>query len=342
MFDRLHHLLELPRPWKHLHTLPAPAESYRVFTEDGLELNLRRVPGGVAGKKAHRTPVMLLHGLAANHRGFHFRERSLAEWLAFRGHDVWLPELRGHGDSRPASFDWRIDDYLHYDIPAIIETILAETGAERVHWLGHSMGGVLLMCYGILEPGAPIARGITVGSALDYKVGATGFKHLLAIRPLIERLYAVPYGTLVHLLAPSLGRNLRALEGFNVWPANIEPAMVRKLHARVFHTIPTSLLSSLATTFEDGGLRTQSDFRFVEHASRLEIPTLLVAASRDAQVSVEAVEHTQRLLGANAQMRVFGEETGTRHHYGHFDLLLGRHAPTEVWPELAAWLEAGG
>ena len=283
---------------------------------------------------------MLLHGLGANHSGFDLPGRSLARWLAERGHDVWLPELRGHGASLARSYDWHIDEYLRQDLPAILETILGTTGQEQLHWVGHSMGGVLLMCYGILEPEAPIARGVCVASALDYRVGATGFRPLLALRPALERLGLIPYGGLIHLLAPALGRGSRAVERFNLWPENVEPELTRRLHARVFHAIPASLLASLATTFEETGFRLRSGQTFLGRADRFAAPTLLIAGSRDMQVSAEAVRHTASLLGP-ARALAFGREHGHATDYGHFDLIIGRQAPEEVWPELAGWLEGG-
>jgi pimeloyl-ACP methyl ester carboxylesterase len=337
MRDALHQLLDRPRPWRHLDHPPALAERHEITTDDGITLHIRRVRPLDA--VPNRPAVMLLHGLAANHRGFHFGQRSLADWLAERGHEVWLPELRGHGDSAYGGYDWRIDDYLTHDLPTILEAIRDISQVDKVHWVGHSMGGVLLMCYGILNPDAPIARGVTVGSALDYKVGSTGFKHLLSVRALIEQMGAIPYGMLMHLIAPAIGRGFRRLEAFNVWPSNIEPHLVRALHANVFHTIPTSLLSSLATTFEPEGLRLQNGYRFVDNAPSFPFPIRMLAGSKDAQVSVEAVEHTARLIGDNAEAVVHGPGYGNNDHYGHWDLLIGRRAPTETWPGIADWLE---
>lgn len=337
MINSLRNLLREAGPWGQLTPPPAPAQTHEVTTDDGLRLTLRRVPP--AGQSRGGPPVMLLHGLAANHRAFHLRDRSLAAWLAMRGHDVWLPELRGHGDSDRPEQGWRLDDYLHRDLPLLLEAILAETGARHLHWVGHSMGGILLMGYGILNPDAPIASGLAIGSALDYTVGASGFERLLKLRPVIERLPTVPYGTLMHLLAPALGRGPRPLEAFNVWPSNIEPEISRAIHARCFHGIPTSLLTSLATTFEPEGLRLESGFRFVDHASRLSFPVRLLAGSRDAQVSVDAVRHTAGLLGVPTDVIVHGPERGDADHYGHWDLLVGQRAEDETWPSVARWLE---
>ncbi len=337
MIHRFHHFVERPRPFKRFLRRPEPAERYLVRTDDGVQLHLRRVrrPGARRG-----VAVMLLHGLAANHQGFHFSpDLSLARWLADRGHDVWLPELRGHGESRPHRFDWSLEDYLTLDLPAILEGVQRYSSADGVQWVGHSMGGILLMAYGMLYPESPVERGVAVGSALDYKVGGSGFETLLAIRPVLQRMTAIPYGTLIHLLSPAFGRGLDALEVFNAWPSNIDPLVSRELHARCFHTIPVSLLRSLATTFDPEGLRLRSGFRLVEEADRIAFPIHLIGGSRDAQVHPQAVEHTAGLIGGNATVEIRGPDLGDRDHYGHWDLLVGRRVSAEIWPQIADFLE---
>ena len=337
MRHKIHQIFDRPRPWKKLRAGRTPAEVYTVRTGDGVTLKLRRVRPPSFG--AVKATAMLLHGLGANHKGYHFPERSMAMWLAERGIDVWMPDLRGHGDSRVERFDWCIDDYLEQDIPAILDGIRRFSGTDEVHWVGHSMGGILLMAYGALRPQAPIARGITLASALDYGVGESSFAALLALRPVLERMVAVPFGSLTHLLAPAMGRGAtRPLESFNVWPSNIEPELVRALHARCFHTIPISLLRSLATTFDPGGLCLQSGVRIMEAAPKFEVPIRMFAGTRDAQVSVEAVELTAQLIGDNAEPVVCGLDYGQEDHYGHWDLLIGKRAQREVWPQIYEWL----
>ncbi|RMG10456.1 MAG: alpha/beta fold hydrolase [Deltaproteobacteria bacterium] len=307
-----------------------------VRARDGVHLVVRRRPPAGPGAGEGRV-VMLLHGLAANACAYDFPGRSLSGYLARRGYDVWMPELRGHGESERPHLRWTFTDYLQQDLPAIVEHIRAESGTREIAWVGHSMGGILLMCWGILHPSDPVTRGIAVGSALDYRVGATGFRTLLRLRPLLERLPALPYGTLAHLLSPLNGR-IRALDTFNVWPENIEPENTRRLHAGCFHTVPVSLLASLATTFEPGGLRTTGGFRFLEHTGDYRIPTLLIGGSKDAQVAPEAIVHTARLL--RASVRLFGRAHGQPTDYGHWDLLIGRRAPEEVWPVLEHFLRS--
>ncbi len=339
MIHRLHRLLESSRPWSHLTQEKRRSQVYEVNTSDGVGLVLHRVRPRSLDAKGR--VVMLLHGLGSNHQGFHLPNRSMATWLAGRGHDVWMPELRGHGRSVVERYDWCLDDYLEYDIPALIEGIKRFSGSDRIDWVGHSMGGILLMCYGALHHRGDIERGVAIGSALDLRVGSSGFERLLMLRPLLEPLVAIPYGSLAHLVAPALGRGgLEAVETFNAWPENVETEVFQQLHARCFHSIPTSLLSHLATAFEEEGLRLKSGTRIGAEIGGNEIPIRLISGSQDRQVAAEAVEHTAEMLKGRADLVTCDPGEGYESHYGHWDLVMGRRAETEVWPAVAEWIES--
>lgn len=283
---------------------------------------------------------MLLHGLGANGYGWLLPQRSFARWLAQRGFDVFIPELRGAGESAQRGWSWDLDDYLQFDLPAILAAIREETGEQEVRWVGHSMGGILLCCYAMRNEDHGITRGVAVGSALDYTTGKSGFARLVPFKPVLARLGRVPFGLLTHFVSPLLGRLNTPLEAFNFSARNVEPEVVRQIHAHTFEWIPMSLLLSLGTTFEPGGLRSRDGkMRYLECASRCGIPLLLLAGTADVQCPPEAVEETARRIGPSAHVRVLGRDHGCAEDYGHFDLIVGKRAPEEVWPHIAAWLE---
>ncbi|MBI5511913.1 MAG: alpha/beta fold hydrolase [Deltaproteobacteria bacterium] len=327
----------LLRPWGPLLGVPpTPGGRFEVVTDDGVRLALHRVhPEGEPGPV-----VMLLHGLSANRHTFNFPGRSLAAYLAGRGFDCFLPELRGAGDSARPGWHWRFDDCLRRDLPAFLATIRRVTGRQAIHWVGHSMGGLLLLCHGILTPAAPVSSGIMLGSAIDYRLGASAFRWLLPAKGLLQTMPFVPYGTLMSWLAPLAGRGVIDLaEAFSYWPENLEPAMARRLHAIGFHAIPTSLLMSLAGVLGDAGLALDDGTKVREHLGSYRIPTLVLGGSRDLQAPAAAVAHLASVLGGKPELRIFGREHGDSEEYGHFDLIVGKHAPQEVWPAISAWLE---
>ncbi|MSP24315.1 MAG: alpha/beta fold hydrolase, partial [Myxococcales bacterium] len=148
---------------------------HRVRTRDGWKLALH----AYRARGTRNAPVILCHGLSSNRIVFDVSpETSLARHLAELGYAVFALELRGHGASEsaqrtgPRRFDWCLDDYLAKDVPAALAAVQSMTGVEGVHWIGHSMGGMLLYTQLATGGSAAIRSGITVGSSVDY--GQTG------------------------------------------------------------------------------------------------------------------------------------------------------------------------
>lgn len=318
----------------------SPTEQLWARTQDGLMLSIKRVSDNPT-----RGAVMLLHGLGGSSATFHFPERSLASYLSACGFDCYVAELRGSGDSESPKGGWDTDDYLHYDIPALLVRICEVAGERQLSWVGHSMGGVLLYCYGIKHPKAPIVRGITIGSALDYTQGDSGFSQFLFLKRWLQKLrWSLPYGTLSHTLAPLLGRIPTSFERFNVNPKNIEPRMLRRIYALAFDSIPLELLMNLSSTFEPQGLSCRDgSFSYHAHAADYGIETLAIGGSADAQCPPEAIVATQAAIGSRRKKTVmFGKRFGHNEDYGHWDLLVGRHAAVEVWPQIESYLRGDG
>ena len=52
----------------------------------------------------------------------------------------------------------QVDTHLLADMPCVVATVLAATGHEQVHWVGHSMGGMLGV--GAVSRGLPCAEAL--------------------------------------------------------------------------------------------------------------------------------------------------------------------------------------
>jgi pimeloyl-ACP methyl ester carboxylesterase len=73
--------------------------------------------------------------------------------------------------------------------------------------------------------------------------------------------------------------------------------------------------------------------------ARIRAPMLLLGAAADQHVPPESLTEVAAALGSpDKEIRIIGKAGGARADYGHTDLLLGRHATTEVFPHLGAWL----
>ncbi|CAH2048333.1 unnamed protein product, partial [Iphiclides podalirius] len=133
------------------------AEQYEIVTEDGYKLQLFHIPG--KGK----TPVLLMHGIFDSSDTWIARgNASLAIALADRGYDVWAGNCRGNRYGRghvslnpdlDAEFwAFTFHEIGYYDLPAIIDTVLNHTAADKVDAVGHSQGNTVFYVLASARP----------------------------------------------------------------------------------------------------------------------------------------------------------------------------------------------
>lgn len=311
----------------------------QAHTADGVALAITRLHEPSRPRKG---AVIMQHGLASNGGCFIVPKQSFAEHLASLGYDAYVTELRGAGKSGRSKTEG-FDAYVELDLPALIAQVQATSGFQRLSWIGHSMGGILALAYGIENPDAPFENVITVCSSLDYRVGTNVYQRLNKIRPLARLLPFVPYDFIARMNALVAGAGpVLGAEGMNFHRGNVERDVLRHMLRTGFEYIPIRLLEDLAATFDkDGFSRKQGSIRYHEHAARYPFRTLLIAGSGDVQCPPECVAATYALLtGATDKVAVtLGTTHGHEDDYGHFDPFVGRRAREEAWPVMVQFLE---
>ncbi|QDU60522.1 Alpha/beta hydrolase family protein [Planctomycetes bacterium Pan216] len=343
-------------------------ERHMTRASDGWKLVATRyqVPGKLV---AGRMPVILCHGFGYNGRFFDMREdASLARYLAQAGFDVWAVDLRGSGLSSkwaptaaggatalldrviptgaevPAqgfgSLDfkyanWTMDDHVDKDVPALIDLVKQKTGAPQVAWVGHSMGGNVMLAY-LSKYGnnGSVGRLATVGSQVTMPNGQ------LMIEFLIE-LFTRRQGQL-------FGNQLDAQDAldsvnsifFN--EANTDPIIQKALSTGgVAYDMPSINLIKQYRLFADQGKLT-SENRQVDYSSglsKIQIPTLVMAGSVDQVAPPRTQRELLERISSNDKTLVFlGRHRGMGAEYGHSDSLVGLQSSREVYPLLSSWL----
>ena len=71
----------------------------------------------------------------------------MAYTLLEQGYTVWLANLRGSGSSDRPTIAWTLDDLIYKDMPTIIHYVRKAHGnIPQVHFVGHSLGGIIILC----------------------------------------------------------------------------------------------------------------------------------------------------------------------------------------------------
>ncbi len=194
--------------------------TYPVETEDGWTLVITRYKPIKQDyeQPLFNVPLLLVHGFSQNRLTWTAGE--FVKNMLFFGVDVHILELRGHGRSSrelqfllhqeqnkplPGDIDyqWSIDSYFLYDVPAAIRAVKEKTGFNKIFYCGHSMGGMLGYCYatvhqedlyGLITIGSPAEIGrssmlLKVGSyifpfsteIIDFLVGYINFQKKLKL-----------------------------------------------------------------------------------------------------------------------------------------------------------------
>lgn len=327
--------------------LPTPAdETHFASTADGWRLALHRyLPAARAAGGGRREPVILCPGLLSNRFVVDLdEEHSLARFLRRRGFDVWVMELRGHGRSRRSGtggvrpFDWTIDDYVRTDLPVVVEHVRRVTGAEKVHWFGHSLGGMILYAACALSPDLPIrsaAMGDVPGSFQDdRRPGRLGMAYVRLI-PAVPPALVIPFTLVLGLLSPALFLPRYGLRRRHTLLRVVANGIVDFGASKVAHQL-IGMIERRRFTSADGITDYESG------VARLGFPVLQLAA-----VSRRSPEAVVRALIDNARVADktylrLGRSEGFGEDYTHFTLLLGERAPQEIFPVVAAFFERTG
>ena len=344
------------------------AKTYYVETEDHWRLALNHYPANNNGFIHHnRAPVILCHGLGYNGLFWALDDNiNLAKYLSKKGFDVWVLSLRGAGlstkpgisviknltESRPGEFknvsfkpsvlNWTIDDYIKYDIPAALKFVTEQTGKEKVTWIGHSLGGMIMYAYlGMNEPDL-IKSVATIGSPI--------------IIPQPPNQILSAFVNNKHLLKAFLIVNTRTgatgiapFQKFIITPDeilffnrnNVKDETVKKVLSYVVEDIPVGVVNQIIDLIQTGFFKSSDgSINYTDQIKNIDLPMLLACGKADNLAPPESVRLVfNQIKSENKTFIMFGTANGYKHDYGHNDLILGTIANKEVYPKIYNWLK---
>ena len=318
-----------------------PGETVRVVKE------VLRIDGTVplfmvrkwCPDRPQRAPVLLVHGLAQNRYSWHTSQFSMSAWLAAHGWDTWNLELRGHGRGREAGvngatcFHDYVEDVLH----------AANAIGAPSFWVGHSMGGGAIYGAGtqLHIHSTPRPRGI-VGIGAVYSFGRTvrllrvlgWLTRHLPLRSILGRIQIRTAMAAAPILSlPRLADSAAywaPISGW--WPGSMDPEVLRERLQRGFDW------SSLEVWHEMARWSGSQAFDYDDAWTETDLPLLVMAGDQDHLMPPDEARVAYDRSGSVDKTLCVLNDWDHGHHWGHLDLVLGRHAPNVSWPVLHEWM----
>ncbi|CAH0585868.1 unnamed protein product [Chrysodeixis includens] len=175
-------------------------EEYDVITEDGYILKLFHIPGDESN------PVLIAHGFFSSSDDFLLQGKtSLIYSLSENNHDVWVMNFRGNLHSRrhveldpdtdKKFWEYSIHECGYYDLPAVIDFILAKTNQEKLSVIGHSAGSAYTFVLASTRPeyNDKIKVFVALAPVVYFSNPGVAFSTIIRFEPVINELL-VSYG----------------------------------------------------------------------------------------------------------------------------------------------------
>jgi pimeloyl-ACP methyl ester carboxylesterase len=334
-----------------------PCSDGFAYTRDGWKLGVRHIRP--ANPDPNKLPVVLCHGLGLNGTFWTITDNHLPSQLAARGYDVFIFDLRGSGNSVRVGLErvnerrrqgplpergegrWNVDETSFYDVPAVLDYVKTATGHERVNWVGHSLGGMLLFPFLELSPEAyRIANFVGMGSTIVL-AEAPQRDMLRANRGLRMLARVVSPGRLGRPLTYARFPGLEHIDAFYFTASNVDQRTVSRFYGYTLEDTGRSALKQLDPYLAKGHF-VSADGRtdYVKLLDRVKVPILLVAGDGDIMSDVPSTQIMFDAIASSDKMLLcFGKKEGQYADYGHCDLVWSRYAPVEIFPPVIDWLD---
>jgi polyhydroxyalkanoate synthase len=347
-------------------------EVYTCTTRDNYTLTMQRcfacTEEGIIIEPIHNHPVILCHGFASNRFTFDLNpEVSVANYLADIGWDTWLVELRGSGlnndiaANKPASLvgtsDW-LDDWKNTsgiganpgehrhdfsfsdhveDCRAIVEHVNLITGLP-VHFIGHSMGAMLLQCCAGGESGNKglIRSGVSIAGAVVME--SSHWSYFKWLWPIVKHFGTIHPEYIQKVLAPICFSFDNPWEELFFHHNNVHAQVASRMFSRNWEPISLALIDQLRFCLEKGGIHKQDGTQYSDSLKLIESPQLLLAGTRDEQCHPICMETVNKMIPGSVY-KLIGMKSGHKNEYGHFDLIVGKNAKKEVWDMVSRFMK---
>ena len=287
-----------------------------VTTKDGEQIAVWKIYNSVKSSAIVKGQnVLLTHGTFSDKRVC----LGIANYLANCGHNCYIMEWRGHGNSSVPKQKFNFETVALYDIDATLHYLLAELQLDNIHCVTHSGGGICLtMCLIQNEHYVNKISSISMVACQAYGavINPKSYLKITSIKAITRLLNYVP------------------AKRFKLGIVNESYHMM----SQWFNwNLQQNFKSSLAQ--EDSHYNKNFDYR--QLMSKVTTPIYGISAQGDNVIAPPRgceIFFSDFDNSANS-FRKFSVANGDLENYNHSRVILSSNAAKEVWPTIAAWID---
>ncbi len=276
-------------------------------------LHLKRFCG-----RADGPVVFMLHGTVENGRIFYSKNgKGLAPFLAKHGFDVFVADLRGRGESTPQinrHSKYGLSESISEEIPAFIKEIKKIRGNVPLHFVSHSWGGILLLCYL-----SRYAQQLKISSMVFF-----GTKRRITIGG-IKKFWTV------NVVYNLVFRIIIAIRGF---------ADLKRFFAGKENETEKSRRQTYQWVTQDEW-NDEDGFDYAKALRNMELPPSLFIAGGSDEVLGHHIDVQKLILEIaqpQAEFYLAGKANGNKHNYNHINMLTHPDAPQDHFQYVLEWM----
>lgn len=332
-----------------LHKYPVQDIADEVFfatTSDGWNLAIHRHKPIKPLENA--LPVIVVHGIVTNKYFMDLDvDHSLAYHLKLCGYDVFAVSLRGCGKSYTESGNenFNFDDMVEKDVPTIIREVCNISGKNKINWVAHSMGAMIMYSYLGISPKKEkdkVKSFISLGGPGNLShsspvLGKAGVKYITLAKKIDIKLMA-------KFILPFVSIFNSPLKEIFYNPQVTTKNTVKKMLFGI-ENIADGLMLQMLEWMANGGdlISIDKKYNYTELQTKITCPILFVAGGYDNVATPNSLKSVYNKVGSKyKEFHVVSEKEGFSGDYGHACLVMGQNAKKEIFPMIEVFLAKHG
>ncbi|MDV6237319.1 alpha/beta fold hydrolase [Leptospira ellisii] len=323
-------------------------EVHFAKTKDGWNLALHRhIPPQPDRQLA---PVLVVHGIATNKFVVDLDKRhSLPYYLKLRGYEVFAVSLRGCGRSyheSPTRYeDFTFDDIVKYDVPAMIDKVKRISNSDRVSYVGHSMGAMIVYSHFCIQDAKDvkdIAAFVSLGGPGNLNHIGITLIGLLSRFPRARKMLDLKFGA--SILAPLAGELYTPVDEILYNPKVTSSKTVKKIMKNAIENIAEGVTEQFMRWIETKRMISLNGFFDYEKLQqKITAPSLFMAGEKDVIATPDSVRSVYERAGSKKkEFRIVSKTSGSSEDYGHACLVMGDRAEDDVFQYVESFLRKHG